>query len=505
MKPPFRKVLVANRGEIAVRVIRALSERGVESVAVFSDADRDALHVRFATEAYRIGPPPSAESYLDQGAILDAARRSGAEAIHPGYGFLSENASFSQACADAGIAFIGPTPEAITAMGDKLSARECARRAGAPIIPGTHDPVTSVDDAKAAAAKIGYPIMLKAAAGGGGKGMRVVRGDAELRSAFELTTGEAKGAFGDARVYLERYIERPRHIEVQVFGDAAGNVVHLGERECSLQRRHQKVIEESPSVVVDPKRRAAMGEAAVKVARSVNYTGAGTVEFIMAPDGTFYFLEMNTRLQVEHPVTELVYGVDLVQAQLTVASGGLVPWSQDQLVPKGWAIECRIYAEDPFNNFLPSLGRITRLRLASGPGIRNDIGVSQGYEVSRFYDPMLGKLVTYGSDREEARRRMSRALRETVVEGLRTNISYHRWLVNSPEFIHGDIDTGLLEREFSGKTPAIREDRRDAAVIAAVITAHEEAHRLKPAGGGTGSGMDPWRLLGRPGALNRGR
>jgi acetyl-CoA carboxylase biotin carboxylase subunit len=502
MPRPLKKVLVANRSEIAVRVIRGLRESGVESVAVFSDADRDALHVRFASEAYNIGPPPSNRSYLDQDRLLEVARRSGADAVHPGYGFLSENAGFARRVEEAGLVFIGPRPDSISAMGDKLQARAAARDAGTPIIPGSDGPVADLNEAVREAATIGYPVMLKAAAGGGGKGMRVVRDENELESAFDLTRGEAKSSFGDGRVYLERFIERPRHVEIQVFGDEHGNLVHLGERECSLQRRHQKVIEEAPSVAVDAALRKRMGEAALRVARAVEYRGAGTVEFILGANGEFYFLEMNTRLQVEHPVTELVYGVDLVQEQIRVASGEPLSWSQEELTPKGWAIECRIYAEDPFNRFLPSLGTITRFRLASGPGIRSDVGVFQGFEVSRYYDPMLGKLVAHGSDREMARRRVSRALREMMVEGIRTNIAYHRWLVNSPEFIHGNIDTGLLERGFQGVPPPARPDREEAAIVAAVIATHEAEQRLRPTRSAE-SGMNPWRLMGRPGGPDR--
>jgi acetyl/propionyl-CoA carboxylase alpha subunit len=390
-------------------------------------------------------------------------------------------------------------------MGNKLSARTAAQASGAPIVPGTTEPVEDLAQAKRVAANIGYPIMLKAASGGGGKGMRTVRDDRELESAFELTRGEAAGAFGDATVYLERFIERPRHIEVQVFGDEAGNLVHLGERECTIQRRHQKVIEEAPSVVITPEQRAAMGEAALKVARQVKYRGAGTVEFIYAPNGEFYFLEMNTRLQVEHPVTELVYGVDLVHEQLRVAQGEILSWKQEDLVPNGWAFECRIYAEDPFNNFLPSLGRINRLRLPSGPGIRNDVGMYQGLEVPRFYDPMLGKLISHGRDREEARRRMLRALREYMVEGIRTNIAFHRWIINSEEFIHGEFDTGFIERNFTGKQLAAHPDSERAAIIAAVIATHEEAQRMRPSRESGGAGVNAWKLMGRPGALGRGR
>jgi acetyl-CoA carboxylase biotin carboxylase subunit len=504
MKPPFRKVLVANRGEIAVRIIRALHEQGVGAVAVFSEADRNAVHVRFADEAYCIGPPPSKESYLNQVVLIETALRCGAEAIHPGYGFLSENAGFSRACDEAGLVFIGPSAESIAAMGDKLEARAVGRAAGIPIVPGSPGPVVDLSQALQSAETIGYPIMLKASAGGGGKGMRVVKSAKDLATAFSLTRGEAESAFGNGTLYLEKFIEKPRHIEIQIFGDGKGNVVHLGERECSLQRRHQKVIEESPSVVIDAAKRRAMGEAAVKLAKAVNYRNAGTVEFIYGADGGFYFLEMNTRLQVEHPVTELVYGVDLAREQIRVAGGLPLSFKQDELTPKGWAIECRIYAEDPYNSFFPSLGRITRLRLASGPGVRNDFGILQGYEVSRFYDPMLGKLIVHGADREEARRRMLRALRETVVEGVRTNIPFHRWMLAREEFIRGDFDTGFIESMFTGVERSTDPAAERAAVIAAVIAVHVEEQRVRPSATG-GDGMNPWRLMGRPGATNRGR
>jgi acetyl/propionyl-CoA carboxylase alpha subunit len=364
--------------------------------------------------------------------------------------------------------------------------------------------VADLAQARAAARDIGFPVMLKAAAGGGGKGMRIVHDEGELEGAFSLTQGEAQNAFGDGTLYLEKFIEQPRHIEIQVMGDSSGNVVHLGERECSLQRRHQKVVEESPSVLIDPERRQAMGEAAVKLAREVGYRNAGTVEFIADPGGNFYFLEMNTRLQVEHPVTEFVYGVDLVREQIRVAKGERVSWKQDELTPQGWAIEARIYAEDPYNQFLPSLGKINRLRLASGPGIRNDMGIFAGYEVPRYYDPLLGKLIVHGMDRETARRRMLRALREMLVEGVRTNISFHRWVLNRSEFIEGQYDTRFIEQVFHGVERRIDPDRERAAIIAAVIDAHEEANRLRPPSA-SDSKVNPWRLLGRPGALQRGR
>jgi len=498
MQTPFRKVLVANRGEIAVRILRAIREEGLESVAVFSEADRSALYVRFADFAVPIGPSPSAQSYLRPEALLEAAAQTGAEAIHPGYGFLSENAAFAAACERAGIVFIGPSATTIRLMGNKLEARATAKAAGVPIIPGSPGPVETLDEAREWATRIGYPIMLKAAAGGGGKGMRIVAGPDDLARAFELTQGEARNAFADSTLFLESYIERPRHIEIQVMGDAHGNVVHLGERECTLQRRHQKVIEEAPSMWMTPERRQEMGEAAVRLARAVGYRSAGTVEFVAAPNGTFYFLEMNTRIQVEHPVTELVYGVDLVREQLRVAAGAPLSWRQEELTPNGWAIECRIYAEDPYNRFLPSLGEVTNLRLASGPGIRNDVGIHLGGTVSHYYDPLLGKLIAFGKDREEARRRMFRGLRETLIEGVRTNISFHRWLLDREEFIHGNLDTGFIERTFHGLERREDPERARAAVVAAAIAAYEDAHRFSRPQDGQPA-PSAWRLLGRPG------
>ncbi len=504
MERKLTKVLVANRAEIAVRVIRSLREQGIQSVAVYSEADRDGLHVRFADEAVCIGPPPSNQSYLVQEAILEAARKTGADAIHPGYGFLSENAGFVRACEAAGITFIGPPAGPIDLMGDKLQARETARAAGVPIVPGSPGPVATLAEAIEVATAIGFPVMLKASAGGGGKGMRVVHAASELESAFSLTKGEAGSAFGNDTLYVEKFIERPRHIEIQVFADTHGNAVHLGERECSLQRRHQKIIEEAPSIAISPEKRAEMGEAAVALVRQVGYVNAGTVEFMADTDGSFYFLEMNTRLQVEHPVTEMVYGVDLVREQIRVAEGHPLSWKQEDLVPEGWAIECRIYAEDPYNGFLPSLGRIESLRLGSGPGIRNDMGIYQGFEVPRFYDPMLGKLIAYGATREQARRRVLGALREMVVRGVRTNIAFHRWVLDREEFVSGDIDTNMVGRIFKGIER--REDplRERAAVVAAVIAEYEGAQRLRPSPD-TGEGMNPWSLLGRPGAVTGGR
>ena len=497
MSRHFRKVLVANRGEIAVRVMRALRELGIPSVAVYSEADRLALHVRMADEAWPVGPAPSRDSYLRGEKILEAAKASGAEAIHPGYGFLSENAGFARACRDAGVTFIGPPPEAIEMMGNKVVAREAARKAGAPVVPGSDGPVADEVTAVTVAESIGYPVMLKAAAGGGGKGMRVVRSEKELRSALSLTRGEAASAFGDDSVYLEKYIERPRHIEVQVLFDGKGHGVHLGERECTIQRRHQKVIEEAPSPVIKPHQREAMGEAALAIARAAGYVNAGTIEFIYAPDGKFYFLEMNTRLQVEHPVTELVYDVDLVKEQIHIAQGGSLRINQIDLVPRGWAIECRIYAEDPYRGFLPVTGKIVRLRMPSGPGVRNDIGFYQGYDVPIHYDPMLAKLSVYGQDREEARRRMLRALAEYQIDGLKTTIPFHRWLLTRPQFSKADFDTGTIDREFKGLAQEIDPAGETAAIIAAVIHVHEGGASTGGAANGRRHAPSAWKQAGR--------
>ncbi|HEX7880704.1 MAG TPA: acetyl-CoA carboxylase biotin carboxylase subunit [Candidatus Eisenbacteria bacterium] len=500
MSRPFKKVLVANRGEIAVRVMRALRELGIPSVAVYSEADRLALHVRMADEAWPVGPAPSRESYLVAENVLAAAKASGADAVHPGYGFLSENADFARKCREAGVTFIGPPPEAIEMMGNKVVAREAARKAGAPVVPGSDGPVADEVTAVRVATEIGYPVMLKAAAGGGGKGMRIVRSEPELRSALSLVKGEAASAFGDDEVYLEKYIERPRHIEVQVLFDGKGNGVHLGERECTIQRRHQKVVEEAPSPVITPHQREEMGEAALAIARAAGYVNAGTIEFIYAPDGKFYFLEMNTRLQVEHPVTELVYDVDLVKEQIHIAGGGSLRLNQIDLIPRGWAIECRIYAEDPYRGFLPVTGTIVRLRMPSGPGVRNDIGFYQGYEVPIYYDPMLAKLSVSGQDREEARRRMLRALAEYQIDGLKTTIPFHRWLLQRPEFQKAEFDTGTIDRDFKGLTPEVNPEAETAAMIAAVIHLHE-GNTAGTTTGTNGDGEKPsaWKMAGRTG------
>ncbi|MGB9086164.1 MAG: acetyl-CoA carboxylase biotin carboxylase subunit, partial [Terriglobales bacterium] len=419
----FKKILIANRGEIAVRIIRACREMGIATVVVYSDVDRAALHVRKSDEAYPIGPAPAAESYLRMDKILDVAKRSGAEAIHPGYGFLSENAKFAQACADAGVKFIGPSPHSMNLMGSKTSARREMEKAGVPFVPGTSRGLASAEEGEQVAERIGYPVMLKAAAGGGGKGMRLVHTRQELRSALESAQSEAQRSFGDSEVYIEKAIVNPRHIEMQVLADEHGNTVWLGERECSIQRRHQKVLEEAPSPIVDPDMRRRMGEVAVRVAQAASYTNAGTIEFLVDEQKNFYFLEMNTRLQVEHPVTELTTGLDLVHLQLRIAAGEKLPFAQSDVQIRGHAIECRIYAEDPDNNYFPSPGKITVLLQPAGPGIRRDSGMYEGWNVPMDYDPLLAKLIGYGTDRQQAIMRLDRALYEYFVAGIKTNIS----------------------------------------------------------------------------------
>ncbi len=479
---PFDKVLVANRGEIAVRVIQGLREAGLASVAVYSDADRTALHVLAADEAVRLGPAPASESYLDTARILAAAKETGAGAVHPGYGFLAENAAFARACETAGLVFIGPTPESIELMGNKLAARRLMLESGVPVIPGTSEAVREPEAALAAAREIGLPVLLKAAAGGGGKGMRVVRDEQELASALRQTMGEAKAAFGDDSVFVERFIDDPKHIEVQVLGDGAGNVVHLFERECSVQRRHQKVIEESPSPSLTDAQRTAICAAAVRTARAVDYRNAGTVEFILAPDGGFYFLEMNTRLQVEHPITELVVGVDLVLAQLQVARGEGLPWRQEDLIQRGWAIEFRIYAEDPARNFAPSIGRITSLHAPTGPAVRLDTGVYEGFDVPIHYDPLLAKLVVWGENRGRAIARGKRALSECVLHGPGHNIPFHLWALDRPEFVDGSYTTHFIEEAFDPADfldPLPAEDREALLTAAALFEAERRLSVVK--------------------------
>jgi acetyl-CoA carboxylase biotin carboxylase subunit len=477
----FKKILIANRGEIAVRVIRACHEMGITAVAVYSDVDRSSLHVRQADEAYPIGVAAAAESYLNIQKILDAAKRSGADAIHPGYGFLSENPGFAQACVDVGVKFIGPTSAAMEAMGSKTRARQAMERAGVPFVPGTSRGLESLQQAEEVAERIGYPVMLKAAAGGGGKGMRLVHAPDQLKYSLEAARSEAERSFGDGEVYLEKAIVNPRHIEMQVLADEHGNTVYLGERECSLQRRHQKVLEEAPSPIVDPKMRRKMGETAVRVAQAANYTNAGTVEFLVDQQKNFYFLEMNTRLQVEHPVTELITGVDLVHLQIRIAAGEKLPFTQDDIRIRGHAIECRIYAEDPDNNYFPSPGKITMLLEPSGPGIRCDSGMYEGWHVPMDYDPLLAKLIGYGTDRDQVIGRLTRALGEYFVGGIKTNIPLFLRILRDPDFCAAKLDTGFLDRLLSSKedlrvdaksdTHASTQTEQVAAIAAGIFAA----------------------------------
>jgi acetyl-CoA carboxylase, biotin carboxylase subunit len=501
----FKKILIANRGEIAVRVLRACHEMGIAAVVVYSEVDRAALHVRKADEAYPIGAATASESYLNMGKILDVARRCGADAIHPGYGFLSENAKFAQACADAGVKFIGPTAAAMSAMGSKTRARQAMEKAGVPLVPGTSRGVESADQAEQVASKIGYPVMLKAAAGGGGKGMRLVHAPNQLKSALEAARSEAERSFGDGEVYIEKAIVNPRHIEMQVLADEHGAAVYLGERECSLQRRHQKVLEEAPSPIVDGEMRRKMGEVAVRVARAADYTNAGTVEFLVDPEKNFYFLEMNTRLQVEHPVTELIAGLDLVHLQIRIAAGEKLPFRQEDVRLRGHAIECRIYAEDPDNNYFPSPGRISLLLEPSGPGIRIDSGMYEGWTVPIDYDPLLAKLIGYGTDRDQAIARLTRALDECFVGGIKTNISLFRRILRDADFRAAKVDTGFLDRLLKRTDGAPVEPQ--AAEVAAIAAGVFAALGLASEGAASGGSLagekadSPWKNAGRREAL----
>jgi acetyl-CoA carboxylase biotin carboxylase subunit len=502
----MNKILVANRGEIAVRVIRACRDMGIATVAIYSECDRAALHVRMADEAWPVGPSAPRESYLRIDTIIDVARRSGADAVHPGYGFLAENEDFAAACRDAGLIFIGPSPEAIALMGSKTAARQAAIKAGVPVVPGTEEPLndrTSDADVLAVAERIGYPLMLKAVAGGGGKGMRMVPSAAELPGALRAARSEALSAFGDGAVYLERRIISPRHIEVQLLGDHHGHVVPFVERECSIQRRHQKVVEESPSLAVSVDLRRRMTSAAAAVARGVGYTNAGTIEFLVDADGSFYFLEMNTRLQVEHPITEMVTGVDLVQWQIRIARGERLTLDPDALLtPKAHAIECRIYAEDPENGFMPSPGRIQGLRVPQGPGVRDDSGAYEGGEVPIFYDPMISKLITWGDSREHALQRMRRALAEYDVRGIKTTIPFFKWLLDDEDFKAGRFDTSFIDRKLGGANggPLVKVDavHEDLAAIAAAVYVF-----TNPAANGAAAApaSSRWRDAGRADAL----
>jgi acetyl-CoA carboxylase biotin carboxylase subunit len=494
----IKKVLVANRGEIAVRVIRACREQGLATVAVFSEADREAPHVLMADEAYAIGPAPASASYLAIDTLVHVARRCGADAVHPGYGFLAENARFAEACGEAGLTFVGPPPAAIRAMGDKTEARKLARALGVPMVPGTLEPIRSDDEARTRAREVGYPVMLKAARGGGGKGMRLVRAEAELADALRAARSEAGAAFGDAAVYLERAVSEPRHVEIQVLADAHGSVVHLGERECSIQRRHQKLVEESPSPCVDAALRARMGEAACRLARAAGYVNAGTVEFLVDDRHDFYFLEVNTRLQVEHPVTEMVTGIDLVREQLRIAAGEPLGYGQDAVTWRGWAIECRINAEDPFAGWIPSPGTITGLRPASGPWVRDDSGAYEGYTVPRWYDTLVAKLIVWAEDRPAAIERMLRALDEYTVVGVRTTIPALARIVGHPDFRAGRLSTAFLEHVLPDLRP--HEGRfATIATIAAVLAEYERERQAGAAPAAADAGPSRWRLFARPG------
>ncbi|MBA2459935.1 MAG: acetyl-CoA carboxylase biotin carboxylase subunit [Gemmatimonadales bacterium] len=496
----MKRVLIANRGEIALRIIRACHEEGLEAVAVFSTADRSSPHVRAADRAVPIGPAAPAESYLRIDRLVQAALDTGAEAVHPGYGFLAERAAFAEAVAAAGLIFVGPPAGAIRAMGDKTEARRRMREAGVPIVPGASEPVRELGPALGLAQEIGYPVLVKAAAGGGGKGMRVVRTPEELEPALVAAASEARKAFGDESVYIEKLIQRPRHVEIQVLADRE-RTVHLGERECSIQRRHQKLVEEAPSPAVTSELREWMGAAAVAAAEAVGYLGAGTCEFLLADDRSFYFLEMNTRIQVEHPVTELVYGVDLVREQLRIAAGEPMRVHGGWLNPRGWAIECRITSEDPANGFLPATGRIEHLRLPGGPGVRWDGGVEVGDEIALFYDSLLGKLIVWGADREQAINRMSRALDELALLGVATNQGFHRRLMADPAFREGEIDIQFLDRRQDLLTPALSAERAEDLAVAAALAEDDARQSRRPTVANGDRGDSAWSQRARLDAL----
>ncbi|HOB51743.1 MAG TPA: acetyl-CoA carboxylase biotin carboxylase subunit [Acidobacteriota bacterium] len=510
MTGPIRKIVVANRGEIAVRIIRACREMGIRSVAVYSDADRAALHVRLADEAYPIGPPPAAESYLQIQSIIDVALWSRAQAVAPGYGFLAEREEFARRCEAVGLVFIGPSPDSIAQMGDKLASRRIAEAAGVPVIPGVQRRVDDPEEAAALATAMGFPVMLKASAGGGGKGLRLARSADEVRRLLPLTMSEALTSFGDDTVYIEKYVENPRHVEIQVLGDNHGHVIYLGERECTLQRRHQKVVEEAPSPVMTPELRRRMGEAAVRLARAVNYRNAGTVEFLVDKHLDFYFLEMNTRLQVEHPVTEMVTGIDLVKAQIRIAAGEPLGLRQEDVTINGWAMECRIYAEDPDNNFVPCPGRIVSLHEPSGPGVRNDNGMYEGLEITIYYDPLISKLISFAPTRGEAVDRMLRALKEFKIGGIKTNIPYFMRIFAHEDFRAGRFDTTFLDRKFEQPTTGIPgEETIEELERVAVIAAAVKYYRQVQGAGGPVAAAPPaapsaWKARGRSAALRRG-
>jgi acetyl-CoA carboxylase biotin carboxylase subunit len=501
----FRKVLIANRGEIAIRVMRGCRELGLSPVAVYSEADRNALHVRMADEAYLIGPPPATESYLVIDRIVEAALDCGAEAIHPGYGFLAENAAFAKACEEQGLVFIGPPSTAIALMGDKTAARRAMQAAGVPVVPGIDRFLADDEEAHQVVATIGYPVMIKAALGGGGKGMRLVHHEPQLAEALRAARSEARSSFGDPAIYIEKYVPDPHHVEIQVLADAYGQVISLGERECSIQRRHQKVVEESPSPLMTEDLRVRMSQAAVRAAQAAHYRNAGTVEFLVDEQRNFYFLEMNTRLQVEHPVTEMVTGIDLVHAQLRIAAGEPLGIRQDDIRLHGSAIECRIYAEDPAYNFRPSPGRITVLQAPGGPWVRDERGVFAGGEVSPFYDPMISKLVVWGATRQEAIARMRRALGEYVVGGIKTTIPFHQWLMDDPDFQAGHTDTGFIERRYRPQALPPDPLAQDMALIAAALEHWQSTKQpeTSPTSPGGQAAVSPWKLAGRVDLMRR--
>jgi acetyl-CoA carboxylase, biotin carboxylase subunit len=501
----IKKILIANRGEIAVRVIRACREMGITNVAVFSEIDSTALHVRMADEAYPIGPSPSNESYLVHEKILDVAKLSGADAIHPGYGFLSENAEFAQKVVDAGLIWIGPPAQAIAEMGDKLRARQTAMKSGVPVVPGFEQTITDVEDIRDDAKKIGYPILIKAAAGGGGKGMRIVNTDDELAGALKTAASEAKSAFGDDRVYFEKYIAKPHHVEIQILADPFGSMIYLGERECSIQRRHQKVIEEAPSPIIKPDMRKKMGEAALNIARGCGYTNAGTVEFLVDDDLNFYFLEVNTRLQVEHPITEMITGIDLVREQIKIASGQKLELTQDDIKINGHAIECRIYAEDPDNNFIPSTGKLRSYKEPAGIGVRVDSGVYEDAAIPIFYDPMISKMIAWGATREEAVQRTHRALTEYRISGVCTTVNFHLAVMQNKNFQAGKLHTHFIEEEFPDMNFSVEDDEHilQAAAVSACLYDFLENSKLRTnvsSDEGVGSN---WKRSGRRAAVNR--
>jgi acetyl-CoA carboxylase biotin carboxylase subunit len=494
----FKRILIANRGEIAVRIIRACRELDIETVAVYSEADREALHVRYADYAHLIGPAPSRESYLAVDRILEAAGKSNAEAIHPGYGFLSENPELARRCVQEGIVFIGPSSDVIEQMGDKVKARAAMKAAGIPVVPGSIEVMESEEQVLEAARAVGYPFMLKAVAGGGGKGLRLVRSQREVPSSYRAVRSEGASFFGDARLYVEKYLERPRHVEMQIIGDQYGKVVHLYDRECSIQRRHQKVIEECPAPALDHRTRRALGRIAIAGARALRYVGVGTLEFLIDQDGKFYFLEMNTRLQVEHAVTERVVGIDLVKAQIEVAAGGRLPWRQRHITQTGHAIECRIYAEDPESDFMPCPGKIEGLRLPEGLGVRNDCGVYEGAEVPIFYDPMIAKLIIWGENRVEAILRMRRALREYQIRGIKTNIAFHQWILRHPRFMTGDFDTGFIDDEYRLMRRRELYPHKDIALASAALAAlYREQDRAPRPTDTEAADSAQWRRAGR--------